>query len=75
MPRFHLSFDYSSKHDKRVSGDQVVIADTLDQAVRHIARDRSLRTIHIRKRYWSGKPASDAETIDREFTFLPPLPY
>jgi hypothetical protein len=71
MPRFHLSFDYTSRHDKCVSGDQVVIRDSLEEAVEHIARERGLSSIHIRKRHFLGKPASESEVIDRHFTFAP----
>lgn len=71
MARFHLSFDYQHRNDScaRSSGEQVVVRDTLEEAVRHIARDRGLSSIHVRKRYFSGKPASEAEVIDRNFEF------
>lgn len=70
MPRFHLSFDYQRlEHSSRSSGDHVVIADNLDEAVLRIARDRGLKSIHIRKRFFSGKPAGDAEIINRDFQF------
>lgn len=67
MPRFHLSFDYARTAGGRSSGEQVVIADTFDEAVRRIAHERSISSIHIRKRHFYGKPASESETIDRDF--------
>ncbi len=69
MQRFHLSFDYQGKHTDRSSGEQVVTATCLRDAVYQIANERYLTSIHIRKRYHLGKPAKDAEIIDRDFEF------
>lgn len=66
MPRYHLSFEY--KHPARTysnSGDQVVIADSLNDAIRWIAQARGLTTLHVRKRHFLGKPASESEIIDQ----------
>ena len=67
--RFHLSFDYEARPAHRSSGDQVVIADDIEGAARQIARERNVTSIHIRKRFRLGEPASAAEVIDRDFEF------
>lgn len=71
MPRFHLSFDYQNARGARSHGDQVIIADAIEDAVRQIARERGVREVHVRKRHFYGKPASASETIDRTFTIAP----
>lgn len=68
MARFHLSFDYQNPRGTRSNGDQVVIADTMDEAVRRIALERGVSALHVRKRHFYGKPASESEVIEKTFT-------
>jgi hypothetical protein len=65
MPRFHLAFDYPGTNGERVSGDQVVERDTIEEAAQHIARERRLKEIHIRRRYFTVDELP--EIIDRIF--------
>ena len=67
MPRYHLSFDYENTRGTRSSGDQVVIADDMDEAARRIARERNVKLLHVSKRHFYGRPASESEIIDRVF--------
>ena len=70
MTRYHLSFVYPNPtwHSMLSSGDAAVMAGSLEEAVILIARDRDLKgSIHIRKRFFYGKPASEAEIIDQTF--------
>jgi hypothetical protein len=51
MPRFALTFDYPDRHGATVTGSQVVIRDSLEDAVEYIAGQRpGLTSIHIRRR-------------------------
>lgn len=52
MPRFHLSFDYPHPHGGLVVGNQIVIRDSLEEAAKYIARQRSQSKIHIRNQYF-----------------------
>lgn len=62
--RFHLSFDYNGG---KSWGDQVVMAESLEDAIRQIAKERKLSSIHIRARHHFGRPASEDEKIDKMF--------
>lgn len=68
--RFHLSFEYKNpKFEKPSTGNQVVMAPTLEAAASYIARERGLKNITIKSRHLTGKPASEAETINKKFEF------
>ena len=66
MYRFHISFDYNGGNSW---DDQVVHAESIEAAARMIARERGLTSLHVRKRYFYGRPASESEVVDRKFTF------
>lgn len=67
MPRYQLSFSYQGKHFIRSTGQQVVIADSLNEAVTRIMKERNLIEIIIHKRFFYGKPANECEIIERKF--------
>lgn len=65
--RFHLLFEYEINGRKR-SGEQVVVNDTgIEDAARVIARERGVNSVFVKKRFLLGKPAKDAEIIDKMF--------
>lgn len=73
--RFHLSFEYES-NGRKSSGEQVVINDTgLDDAAMTIARERGVSSIFVKKRFFSGKPANQAEVINRRFDCIALSPH
>lgn len=65
--RFHLLFNYINERGRVSSGDQVIRARDLGQAAARIAREHGVDQLLIRKRYFSGKPASDAVNINVVF--------
>lgn len=73
MPRYHLSYEYQNYLRGWVNNcDKVVIADSLEEAVSVIAREvkdslPKLSSIRIKKRFFTGRPAGEAEIINRDF--------
>ena len=69
--RFHLSYEYTNPEKGwKNSGDQVVHASSIEQAVKQIARNidlEGLKEITVKKRHFSGKPASESEVIGKAF--------
>lgn len=65
--RFHLLFAYINERGTVSSGEQVVMARDLGQAAVRIAQERGVDQLFVRKRFLSGKPASQAELYNRVF--------
>jgi hypothetical protein len=70
--RFHLWFAYPHTGDSLTEsglswGDEVVMAESIEQAAVRIMQSREVRSLYVRKRYFSGKPTSEAEPIQRIF--------
>ncbi|MCT4492729.1 hypothetical protein [Bosea minatitlanensis] len=65
--RFHLLFAYIGQRGTVASGDQVVMARDLGQAAVRIARERGVSQLFVRKRFFSGRPASEAEQVNVVF--------
>ena len=65
--RFHLLFAYISPRGCVSSGDQVVLACSIGQAAVRIAQERGVSQLFVRKRFYSGKPASEADLINTVF--------
>lgn len=64
--RFHLLFAYIGQNGV-ASGDQVVMASDIGQAAVRIMSERSVNQLMVRKRYYSNKPANEADIINRVF--------
>lgn len=70
--RFHLLFFYRVPGRQNVaSGEQVLFAPDIAQAAVRIASERGVSSVHIQKRFFSGRPASSAEKIDTVFDIIP----
>ncbi|CAM5419777.1 hypothetical protein ATER59S_02375 [Aquamicrobium terrae] len=66
--RFHLKFSYIVPGHGHVSnGERVVHARDMGQAAVRIANERGVDQLFVRKRYFSNKPASEAEDINVVF--------
>jgi hypothetical protein len=69
--RFHLSFEYEL-NGKNSCGEEVVVNDDgLEAAAMVMARSRGVSSIFVKKRFFSGKPASQAEIINRLIKVTP----
>lgn len=65
--RFHLLFRYEVRPGHGSSGEQVVIAASLQEAAERIMRERGISSLRVRKRFHFGRPASEANIIERDF--------
>ena len=68
--RFHILFSYPNGSGGVASGDQVVMARDLGQAAVRVAEERGVAQLLVRKRFFYGRPASDAEVINRVFDIV-----
>lgn len=64
--RFHLLFAYIGQNGV-ASGDQVVMAKDMGQAAVRIMAERDINQLMVRKRFFFGKPASDAIVVNKVF--------
>lgn len=65
--RYHLLYE-AEINGKRVSGERVVVTDDdLEGAARTIARESGATSIFVKKRFWSNRPAKDADIINKTF--------
>lgn len=65
--RYHLLYE-ADVNGKVVSGERVIVTDDdLEGAACRIARESGASSILVKKRFWSGRPAKDAEIINRTF--------
>lgn len=67
--RFHLSFAYLNGRGGVAYGDQVVLARDIGQAAVSIASERNVNSLFVRRRFFSGKPASEGEVVNIVFDF------
>jgi hypothetical protein len=65
--RYHLLYE-AEINGKRVSGERVLVTDDdLEGAARTIARESGASSIFVKKRFWSNRPAKDADVINKVF--------